>query len=195
MPGRCFLSIGLPKPVVARLQLTARTFRDASPAWRDEKWVAPALLHVTLAFLGPVPDEDVGALLDRLRETGDRRMPFTLHLSGARAVPTMHRTAMIWALLDGDVQEASSLRDDVLATAGCRPDPRPFRPHVTLVRSRRPRRVHHDPLAALEATLMESGKAPDGLVSVPSFTVVASTLGVAGPTYRTLGVVALKGHT
>jgi 2'-5' RNA ligase len=101
---------------------------------------------------------------------------------------------MVWALLDGDVTDATVLRDDVLTAADRPADPRPFRPHVTLVRSRRPRRVHHDALARIAQELAESGKTVDGTVSVPSLTLLESTLGASGPSYRTLAVVPLTGR-
>lgn len=195
MPGRCFLALDLPEPCVGVLRRAADRLREAEPAWRREKWVAADLFHVTLAFLGPVPDGGLAALLDRLGDAGERHEPFTLRLSGARAVPSAGRAAMVWALLDGDVASASALRDEIAAASRCESDPRPYRPHVTLVRSRRPRSVDHNAVAMISSILEDSGKTPDGLVSVPSFTLFASTLGAAGPTYRTLGVVPLTGVT
>jgi RNA 2',3'-cyclic 3'-phosphodiesterase len=191
VPDRCFVAVELPKCVRSALLNASESFRDAAPAWRDEKWVVPDLLHVTLAFLGPVPDGDVPFLLEALRDVGTRHAAFDLHLSGARAVPSGHHALMVWALLEGDVEPASVLHDLVLEAAGREPDPRPFRPHVTLVRSRRPRRVHHEALADLACALAESGKTRDGVVSVPSLTVLSSTLGVGGPAYRSLGVIPL----
>jgi 2'-5' RNA ligase len=193
MPERCFVALELPERTVPALTSAGAAFRAASPGWREEKWVAPRLLHVTLAFLGPVPDAGLGAVLGRLRQVGERNAPFTLRLSGARATPSAHHAAMVWASLDGDVDDATALRDEVLRAAGCGPDQRPFIPHVTLVRSRRPQRVHHDAITALADSLRDLGKTPDGVVSVPSLTVLASALGAAGPTYSMLGVVPLKG--
>jgi 2'-5' RNA ligase len=175
------------------LRGAADRFREEEPAWRREKWVAPDLLHVTLAFLGSVPDDEVAALLDRLERAGERHGPFTLRLTGARAVPSEGRATMVWALLGGGVASASALRDEAVAVSRCEAGPRPYRPHVTLVRSRRPRPVRHRTEEAITSILADSGKTSDGLVSVPSFTLLASTLGAAGPTYRRLGIVPLTG--
>lgn len=193
MPERCFLAFELPGPVTRTLIRGRDAFRSLSPAWRDEKWVAPELLHVTLAFLGAVPDSDVPALLAALTGAAARRGPFCLRLSECRAVPSARKATMVWALLDGNVDAAAALQYDALAAASREPDRRPYCPHVTLVRARRPHRVHRDAIAAASAALEAAGKTPEGSVSVPSFTVFASTLGPTGPAYHPLARVPLSG--
>lgn len=193
MPGRCFVAIDLPEPVVTSLTRASTAFLESSPQWAGEKWVAPELLHVTVAFFGTVPDPALPALIDGLARSCARHEPFGLRLSGGRAVPSRHHATMVWALLDGDVEAAASLQADIVEAAGCDADSRPYRPHITLVRSRRPRRVHGVVIDDLSKRLEAAGKGTDGCVSVRSVTVLASTLGATGPTYRALATIPLAG--
>lgn len=191
MPARCFLAITLPEPAIGALVGARAALLDESPGWAGEKWVRPELLHVTVAFFGSVPDEELDGLLDRLRTIAAAAAPFTLHLTGARAVPSQRRASMVWALLEGDVKAVSDLRDEALAVAGCAADHRRFSPHVTLVRTRRTRRLHHTALQPASDVLSAAGKTPVGTVSVPSLTVFSSTYDGVGPSYRVLARIAL----
>jgi len=194
VPGRCFLAITLPDPVLATLASARRAFLEQAPAWAGEKWVRPGLLHVTVAFLGDVPDERLPCLLEALRSVGAVVPPIELHLSGVRAVPSQRRASMVWALLDGDVAAATWVRDEALLAAGRSAEGRPFAPHVTLVRARGERRVHHPALQAAADVVSDCGKAGVGTMSVPSLTVFSSTLDGAGPTYRELARIELAGR-
>jgi len=195
VPARCFLAITLPAPALRALTEARAAFLEAAPAWAGEKWVRPELLHVTVAFFGAVPDARLDTLVAGLEAFTSVTRPFTLRLTGARAVPSQRRASMIWASLDGDVDAVSAVRDHALAAAGCAADPRRFSPHVTLARARGVRRVHHVALQAADRILSEAGKTAVGTMSVPSLTVFSSTLDGSGPSYRPLSVIALSGGT
>jgi len=193
MPDRCFVAADLPPHTMAALSHAAALLADGAPGWRGEKWVAPDLFHVTIAFLGAIDDAATDGTFARLAAVTRDFMPLSLRPSGVRAVPGLHHASMIWALLDEPDGSMGPLRDALLAAAGCEPDPRSFSPHVTFVRARRPRSVHADVIAAADAVLSHSGKQPDGSVSVPALTVYSSTLGPTGPTYRELTRLPLGG--
>lgn len=193
MPGRVFVAIELPEPARDLLDDALAAFLRAAPSWRDEKPVAARLFHVTLAFVGAVPDPALPALLERLRCAVRAFEPFALDVDGVRAVPSLHRATMVWASLAGDVDEAAVLADAVARAADLPDTDRRFRPHVTLARARRPRRVERDAIAAAQAALSDPGKETDRVVSVRSVTVFSSTLGNGGPVYEPLAVLPLAG--
>ena len=191
MPARVFVAIEVPSGTRDLLCSAVDALVHAEPAWVGEKMVARDLLHVTLAFFGAVPDPD---LPDVLRATADAcacAAPFALRLSALRAVPSPRRSAMVWATLDGDVAAAGDLADALMAAARLDTCPRPFRPHVTLARARRPRPLAPASLAAAEVILSDPGKASDRFVSVRSVTVFSSTLGPGGPVYENLAELSL----
>lgn len=215
MPGRVFAAIDLHPGAVRLIGEASRRFTALAPAWSQEKWVAPRLLHVTLGFFGTVPDQAVEPLLEALSAAAGRVAPFDLALERLRAVPSRGRATMLWATLDDSSGECDALSRTVDEAAEAtlrgasqetsdRPAPREdaesaseptrrFRPHVTVCRARRARRAPQEAVEAASAVLMHPGKAADRCVSVRSATLYASTLGPGGPTYAVLGRIAFRG--
>ncbi len=196
MPSRAFLALTLPDPARTALLEACDAFRAVAPAWRGEKWVDPGLLHITMKFIGPLPDAAVPALLDALADEGSRHPHLALEIADLRPVPSKRRAAMLWARLAGDTERcemlASGLECVLEEVAGVARDARAFRPHVTLARARRPRSVPAVALDAASAVLTDPATASARAMSVASATLFASTLGPTGPRYVALGVIPLS---
>ena len=193
MPDRVFAAI---EPGVAARALAtdaAAAFRGADTSWAGEKFVASAPLHVTLSFFGAVPDPELPELLSKLTNLCAATSPFSLRLDHLRCVPSARRAAMLWLSLTGDTGDAAALAAGIAESAGISVDARGFRPHMTIARARRPRPVSQDAAAAADSALSAPGREADRIVSVPTVTVFASTLGPAGPTYECLAVLPLAG--
>jgi 2'-5' RNA ligase len=196
VPGRCFLAFELPGSAVRLLGDTREIFLEAADGWVREKWVRPELLHVTLAFIGPVPDAEVSPLLDELRAACAGLATPHVELAGLRAVPSAGRASWVWATLadpDGACGElAAAVHAPLERRLGLPPDTRRFLPHVTLCRARAPRPVPH---AALEvgSAWLAAGRDAVGKMAVRTVTLHASTLGPSGPRYETLGSVPVGG--
>jgi 2'-5' RNA ligase len=171
-------------------------FLVAAPSWSREKWVRPDLVHLTLTFVGPLPDSALDDVLAAITAECSVHEPFELTASGCRAVPTDEWARMLWATLGGGTDDCTRLArgiSEVLAERFSVPrDTRPFAPHLTLARAREPRPAPAAALRAASAALV-SGKETDRTVSVPYVTLYASTLGSGGPTYKELGVASLGG--
>lgn len=105
-------------------------------------WVDPAQWHLTLAFLGSVPDAREDELVERLGTAVARVAPFDLELRGAGCFPDPSRASVLWL----GVGEPARSPLERLATgsraaanvSGATPDGKPFVPHLTLARLRRP---------------------------------------------------------
>jgi 2'-5' RNA ligase len=156
---RLFVAADLPAPVRAALA----AFRDAAdPAvWRP---VPDEALHVTLAFLGHLPEDapDTAArVLDRAAGPAPR-----LILAGPLLLPPRRGRVLCAALADPDAALAALQRrvSDGLEAAGLyTPEKRPFRAHATVARLRSGARSPRD--------------LPDGLALEPlEFHVAAVTL-------------------
>ena len=65
---RCFLAIEIPDDVRAALAQTQASLRRRAPR-ADLRWLDPAGLHVTLKFLGEVPEDALPAVADAVRKT------------------------------------------------------------------------------------------------------------------------------
>jgi RNA 2',3'-cyclic 3'-phosphodiesterase len=127
-------------PDAAMREAMAHATRKAARA-SGGRPVAAANLHVTLAFLGPVPERRLGELAEIARGAaagGSLELAFD-HLEYWRAARLLcalpaEAPAPIAALAHG--------LQDLLAASGFTPDLKPFRPHVTVVRKvSRPGRI------------------------------------------------------
>jgi 2'-5' RNA ligase len=193
VPSRCFLALTLPDRVVRTLGAARDTFLASAPGWAGEKWVAAPLLHITVAFLGPLDERSLEVGVQGMRGAVAPVPAFDLRLGKVTAVPSLRRATMLWATLEDPEGALIGLRDGLLAAFPSAEGgfDRPVRPHVTLVRTRRPRLVDRDALAEASALVSPGGKKPDGVVSVRSVTLFSSTLRPAGPEYREIAVAEL----
>ena len=182
---RLFIALDLPAEV-----------RRGIVRWGDHELADPALrpgdeeaLHVTLAFLGSRPEEEVESLA---RLVGGLRHPAVrLALTGVSNVGG--RRPRLFAL-DAESHEAVALQAKLVAAgkeAGLiEPEERPFWPHVTVARvrserpgSRKPARVANPP-----GEFPETLRKPFGCVRV---TLYRSLTGPAGAEYVPLAQVEL----
>jgi 2'-5' RNA ligase len=195
VPDRVFVAIDLSERARASLTATTAALLRADPSWLGEKPVASALLHVTLAFIGPVPDTALDEMIGRLRHATSAVDGFDLRIAGVRAIPSVRRATMVWAALDDPRSRAALLAERIADAAGLTSTSRPFRPHVTLLRARRPRPLESAAIALAQGVLSASGKVADRTVSVRSATVYSSTLDSSGPAYARLAMLRLGGET
>ncbi|WP_297206332.1 RNA 2',3'-cyclic phosphodiesterase [uncultured Pluralibacter sp.] len=123
-----FFALSLPDEI----QQQIISWRAASFADGAGRPVAAANLHLTLAFLGEVSPEKqraLSAMAGRIRQPG-----FTLTLDDAGQ---WLRSRVVWLGTRqpprGLLQLANMLRAQA-ARSGCYQSPRPFHPHITLLR-------------------------------------------------------------
>jgi RNA 2',3'-cyclic 3'-phosphodiesterase len=124
---RLFTALGLPDDLRTRLAALQGGI-DAA------RWVAPHNLHITLRFIGEVPEDrahDIAAALDGIR-TG----AFTVTVAGAGRFGNDSRTRALWAGVERtDALVALHEKiDRALIGAGLPPEGRKYTPHVTLAR-------------------------------------------------------------
>ena len=107
----------------------------------DLRWAAAENWHITLAFLGDVPDRKTDDLEERLERAAKRRRPMRLRLAGGGAFPNAAEARVLWTGVHGDLELLSRLATGTRAAAnraGIEVAGRRFTPHVTLARLRRP---------------------------------------------------------
>ena len=161
-------------------------FLDVRRGTGDFRWVQADQVHVTLAFLGSVPDRVLDDLVDRLGRAAARSTAFETAITGGGAFPNVGRAQVLWAGLDLDETGRTEL--DRLATgcraaagrAGIEVDGARFRPHLTVARTRFP----HD--VSSWVRLLDSYEGPHWRAE--ELTLVASYLG-EGPRGRPRHVV------
>ena len=136
---RLFVAVIPPRPVVLELRAALTTLPHGDPALR---WCRPETWHVTLAFLGDVPEDALDDLKERLGRAAARNTPMELALAGGGHFGG--RT--LWTGVQGDRDRLGRLAESVNSVARrchIKVDERPFRPHLTLARVRDPGNGNH----------------------------------------------------
>lgn len=133
------LFVGVLPPRRACEELT-RAIAPHRSAWPGLRWLDPAGWHMTLAFLGEVPEEVLPELETRLARAASRHAPMTLSLAGAGAFPSVRRARVFWTGVHGPhlrlARLAGSLGAGAVRAGAARTDRRRLRPHLSLARSR-----------------------------------------------------------
>ena len=182
---RVFVAIN-PPPEARRTALEAAT-ETASDLGDGVRWTKPENVHVTLKFLGKVPDEALGGVLDALRETCSAHAPFYARLRGLGAFPSTRRARVVWAGVDEGSREMSALAASVeaaLEPLGFRREGRRYVPHATLGRARG---------SPVGIDLPGKGVLETPLFKVVSAELTRSTLTPRGSIYETAEAFTLRG--
>jgi 2'-5' RNA ligase len=103
------------------------------------RWTLPERWHLTLLFLGAVPDHQVADLVAALGPQVPATPLGPLQLAGAGRFGSPRRPQVAWIGLDGDVPTLTDLARRLAAQARrlrLEVEDRPFRPHLTVGRWR-----------------------------------------------------------
>jgi 2'-5' RNA ligase len=176
MTMRLFTAIQLSDNARAHLLKMRADVASMFPADRI-KWVEPGNLHVTLKFLGEVPDDHVPDLRAALATV--RVDPMRLRVDRFDGFPAHGPMRVLVARLGGDVEAVGGLFDHVeraCESCGFARDQRPYTPHVTLGRSKHGVRRHPAP--------RQWAPGPEFLAA--GFDLIHSALGARGSTYRVI---------
>jgi 2'-5' RNA ligase len=133
---RLFIAIAVPPEVretIGRAQ--GRLQRHSPPG--AMRWTRPDQFHVTLKFLGDVPEEDATAVAQSLRPICAASPALRLSAYGIGFFPNARQPRVIWAgVTDGQAQLVKVHRqiDDALRWLAPAERPEKFTGHITLGR-------------------------------------------------------------
>ena len=137
---RLFAALDPPGPVRRKLAGLQDELRRSAGHRADLlRWIPADRLHVTLQFLGAVPEERAGAVREAMQGAAAGSRPLGLEVRGAGGFPSSRRSRVVWLGLQGDREELAALAADLgrrLAPLGFPPQERPLTPHFTIGRSR-----------------------------------------------------------
>lgn len=186
-PGRLFFAARVsPAQEMAAAVMSDRLAELWPEAERLIAWVAPENYHVTLKFLGAVPQVRVASIVDAARLAIAAEAPFRLSLSGLGAFPPSGSPRVLWVgIAPGGLELArlASRIDDALEPMGFAREERVFHPHLTLARVRS--RVELGPLPEIAPV----EEAPH---TVRTIELMESSAGPSGNRYRVLETFALR---
>jgi RNA 2',3'-cyclic 3'-phosphodiesterase len=176
---RLFVALNLPDGVRQALWAAAAPLRELG---LPLKWAPPEGIHVTLKFLGEVPDAREPVLRAALGRVVAGGRALSLVVRGFGAFPGLERPRVIWAGLEADraLEVLQRRVEQEFVPLGFPSESRPFRPHVTLgraARGARPRRCDR-----LEATLI--GLLHQETTLIGAVDLMQSVLRSAGAVYQ-----------
>lgn len=169
---RTFLALELPETIKAVLRRRIERLAHALP---EVRFVDVAGLHLTLAFLGELDNAHLAAATEAAEEAASAHAPITLRLARLGTFGSARSPRVIWVGLAGEVAQLGALQStlaDALAARGFPREARPFAPHLTLARIKKP--LSDDLLAALAR--LQGEPAPDAAWQADALSVMKSEL-------------------
>lgn len=185
---RTFVAIEIddgPRAALAEASTTLST------AGADVRWVRPELFHLTLKFLGEIPEERTAEAGGILRAIAATVVPFELALAGVSLFPSPKRPRVVAAHLASmpdSCRRLAELLDGAFEALDVAPSGRPFRPHLTLGRVRSKRG-----LSVLRKALERWVASPTDAWVVENAVLVRSDLGHGPPRYSVVHRAPLSG--
>ena len=187
---RTFIAIELSSEIKESL---AQAQSHLKYAGADVKWVTPENIHLTLKFLGEIPEEkceNVKAALDEIAKT---TASFELSIKDIGAFPNIEFPRVIWIGLDKGAKESTELAakvDEALSKLGFAKETRPFAAHLTIGRIRSAKNKE-----ALKEKVLGYGDRVTGNEKISSVILFHSKLTPTGSIYTKLHEALLVGHT
>ena len=138
---RLFVALLLDTSLQEIVAETIRTLRRLDPS-SQVRWVDPGGVHLTLKFLGEVPETRVPALEGGLDGAVRGRPVPLVALTGLGAFPNARRPRVLWMGLEETGSALAELQVAIEAAAeslGWEREKRAFQPHLTLGRVREDR--------------------------------------------------------
>ena len=174
---RSFIAVPLPETIRAELLATAVALSGQLPAVKWSRKVEN--LHVTIKFLGKVPEDRLPTVSEALGRAVREVPRFAVEVKGLGAFPSGRRASVIWAGVIPEPDELARIAQAVEAMAeelglGER-ESRPFRAHVTVGRAKQG--------VDARAALAQFGDRTFGRAAVEEIHLYESQLGRDGSTY------------
>jgi RNA 2',3'-cyclic 3'-phosphodiesterase len=176
---RLFVALEIPSAVRENLAALLKSLRAVSPQTR---WVRPENLHVTVKFIGEVPEAnlaDIRGALARVRSDH----PVTLDFRGLGFFPNDEHPRILWAGIAAspNLKTLAVDIDKAVEKLGIPREQRPFSPHLTLTRFEPPGLPEK-----LRAAIQENAARDFGSLRTSQFHLIESKLKPSGAEYTTL---------
>jgi 2'-5' RNA ligase len=189
---RIFIGIKMDAVVHERIERFLKPFKKMSTPIR---WTKIENVHVTLKFIGDVPDREVKRIEERLGKEdfgGVTNGPLDIKLSGCGAFGKRGGLSIFWIGIDRNpgLKKLYHKIEDTIAPLGIEKETRPFKPHITVGRNKK--NFNFKPVFKL---VDERNGASVAAFTAPGFQVFKSDLRPEGPIYTILKEIPLNHGT
>jgi len=189
---RTFIAVEMSPSVISRAGDLIDKLRVA-PA--EITWVRPQQMHLTLKFLGDVPDTETPDICRVVQKVADDFEPFEIICRGAGAFPNVRDPRTLWIAIEDGADELKRLQalidGELKSELGYAKEQRGFHPHLTIGRVKRELPGGRGELTRL---LEEHAHFDANLAIIDEVVTFASFLSRKGPTHDALGRAVLGGE-
>ena len=176
---RLFVALEIPFAVRENLAALLESLRAVSSQTR---WVRPENLHVTLKFMGEVPETKLAATRSVLAGVRSDQ-PVTVDFRGLGFFPNEKRPRVFWAGIEAspNLKTLAADIESVVEKLGIPREQRPFSPHLTLARFEPPGLPEK-----LRSAIQENAAREFGSLRTNQYHLIESKLKPSGAEYTTL---------
>jgi 2'-5' RNA ligase len=176
---RLFVALDIPEEVRAAISEQAARLRGIA---REARWARVEGLHVTLKFIGEMPEDPLAAIQSALQSV-PFPAPIAMTFRGLGFFPNERRPRVLWVGIEAgpELPTLASAIDVALVPLGVMPEKRAFSPHLTLARFDEPR-----PEPKLREAVEALGPAGFGAATAHEFHLYRSVLKRGGAEYTRL---------
>ena len=181
MGKRLFISVDLSQPLCDEIKAVQELFTDLPGV----SLTNPDQAHITLKFLGDVPDDDIEPLENGIAEalTVSEVTPFRMQIAGLGVFPEYDYISVIWLGVRTGASTLTTLHEsieDVVTRLGYSDESFDFLPHVTIAR------MEHGEAKDTVQQLLRTRDPQVGDMMVTDICLTESVLTADGPVYSTL---------
>ena len=134
MEIRSFLAFELPADIKRVITEVSRAGRELP---LDLRWVKRDNIHLTVVFMGNVPEEKIQSIGESVKKVCTGTDPFDVSPGSLGFFGNRRHPRVLWIGLNGEVNRMGRFRDALqkcLKPYGIKTERRPFKPHLTLGR-------------------------------------------------------------
>lgn len=180
---RVFVAVPLTNEIKDEVAKAAAALRESMGD--GVKWVDPKNYHLTMAFIGSIPESRIG---DVERVIGGVSFPqkFNVKFCGVGVFPNLSKARVLWVgISEGNdaLSKISAAISEKLKESKFDVDDKPFKPHMTIARFKTPAKIDRNILEEIE---MNTEMTSDRVV------LYKSELKPEGPIYSELYVKLLE---
>ncbi len=183
---RTFIAVELPEHIKKEIEVLQAPLKKTNAF---VSWVKPGNIHITLKFLGEVPEEKIEQVFSASELALRNATKFKMNLKDTGAFPDFRRPRVIWIGAGKGGEELSHMASKIeeeMAKIGYPKEKRKFSPHFTIGRVKSAKNIEK------LAELVKSTDFQTEDIEVNEVTVMKSQLHPAGAIYTPLKKIRLS---
>jgi 2'-5' RNA ligase len=184
---RTFIAIDIPDALRSEMN---KIIGELKKCGADVRWVKVSSIHLTMKFLGEIPEEVVEKIIKKIEADVPGFDALKIRLAELGGFPNLNRPRVIWLGAMGIGEGLKVLHKEIeksLQSLGFAPENRDFKPHLTLGRVKSPRGLSNLTKMVRDRAAIELGE-----FTADSYYLFQSILKPTGAEYRKVHQFILK---